>query len=172
VVQSPDQQLFTAREYLRNPVIVDPHLTNQRGHNHQVEHAGECVGVAGNVVNVRGAVHHQHLRFVALHRIGVILLQGIASGCEQTDVAIGEGAGQLVKLRRPDRLVDFRCGDLARIVLRSITRWSGTPAANEQNDANPQQRGELIRPQIQSHCLRHLNRNCSFQLFHLSQRQT
>jgi hypothetical protein len=79
-------------------------LTHERGDHHQIEHSRECIGVARDIVDVRGTGQQHLLRFPPLNQVRVILLQRVAGGREQADVSVGERAGQFVELGGHDRL--------------------------------------------------------------------
>ena len=129
LVERVNQRLGAVPEDLRRPVVVNPHLTEQRGDDDQVEYARDAVGVAGNVVDVRCAVHQQILRFAALFRIGIVLLQGVAGGSEQADIAIGESLCQLVELRRSDGGTALR----RALVCRTGGERSAAPTSERRN---------------------------------------
>jgi hypothetical protein len=54
VVECADEDLAARAEHVAGAVVVDPDLADQGGDDDEVEHAGEGVGIAGDVVDVGG----------------------------------------------------------------------------------------------------------------------
>jgi hypothetical protein len=72
VFQGPDEHRAAVAEDILGAAVVDPHAAHQRGDDEEVEGACEGVGVAGDVVDVGGAVERQLLRLEPLDGVGVV----------------------------------------------------------------------------------------------------